>query len=63
MQIKLNHEWMGHKEGKIINIIDNYAKVLIARGTASEVGMPKEEPMVKIQRRDKDKMIESAANK
>lgn len=64
MQVRLNHEWMGNKEGKIINIVDNYARILIERGTASEIGMPKkEEPMIKIQRRDKDKMIEGGLNK
>lgn len=63
MQVKLNSEWMGHKEGSVINIVDNYARVLIDRGTASEIGMPKAEPMVKIQRRDKDKMVEGGLTK
>lgn len=60
MKLKLIYEWLGNPPGTIIDVKDAYAPTLIQRGCAVEY---KEENGIKIQRRDKDKMVSNAENK
>ncbi len=61
MKVKLVNEWLGNPAGSILTIKDAYAITLVARGAAVEI--QEEENKIKIQRRDKDKMISETINK
>jgi len=64
MQIKLEQEWLGNKPGSIVRVSDAYGKSMIARGYGISLeSIEQEEPKVKIQRRDKDKMVANSLNK
>jgi hypothetical protein len=62
MLVELKKEWLGNKPGRQFKLGDIYARQLIDRGTAIEVPLDVE-PKIKIQRRDKDKMVENSLNK
>lgn len=66
MKVLLEKEWLGNKPGTTVKVNDLYAKQLIRRGYGKnydEENINSPSPMIKVQRRDKHKMVESSLNK
>lgn len=60
MEIRLNHDWMGHRKGSILNLVRIAAERLINIGTAVSVGQDQEQEggeTKDIESPPKDKMV------
>ena len=65
MKVRLKHEWLGNREGEVLDLIEPAARALIERETAEGVSqdMPPASLRGKIMRSPNDKMSRGSRNK